>query len=72
MAHALPRFLETYETRRAHAAKLERVVRESGGDLRDERPSSHTAVDGLSLRGIPAIGKSVPGVIRGTSPGSTL
>ncbi len=69
MAHALPRFLETFETRRAHAAKLERVVRESGGDLRNERPSSHTAVDGLSLRGIPAIGRGVAGVIAGTKPG---
>ncbi len=69
MAHALPRFLETHETRRLHAAKLERVVRESGGDLRDERPSSHTAADGTTLRGIPAIGRGVAGVIPGTKPG---
>ncbi len=69
MAHALPRFLETFETRRAHAAKLERVVRESGGDLRDERPSTYTAADGNSLRGIPAIGRGVAGVIAGTKPG---
>ncbi len=70
MAHALPRFLETFETRRAHAAKLERVVREAGGDLREQRTSSHTAADGISLRGIPAIGRGVAGVIAGTNPGA--
>ncbi len=69
MAHALPRFLETYETRRQHAAKLERVIREAGGDLRDERPSTHTPADGASLRGIPAIGRGVAGVIAGSKPG---
>ncbi len=70
-SRALPRFLETFETRREHARKLERVVREAGGDLRDDRPSSHTAADGTSLRGIPAIGRGVAGVIAGTNPGGS-
>lgn len=48
---------------------LERVVRESAGDLRETK-SSHTAVDSISLRGIPAIGRGVAGVIHGTAPGA--
>ncbi len=71
MALALPRFLETHQTRREHARKLERVVREAGGDLRDQRPSTHTAADGRSLRGIPAIGRGVAGCIPGTNPGGS-
>ncbi len=67
MAHPLPRFLETHTTRLEHARKLERIVREAGGDLRDERHHP-TAADGASLRGIPAIGRGVAGVIAGTNP----
>ena len=71
MSQPLPRFLETHASRVEHAKKLERVVRESAGDLRNERPkTSHTAVDSISLRGIPAIGRGVAGVIHGTSPGA--
>ena len=66
----LPRFLEDHAARVAHAKKLERVVRESAGDLRNERKTSHTAVDAISLRGIPAIGRGVRGVIDGTAPGA--
>jgi hypothetical protein len=69
MSQPLPRFLEDHASRVEHARKLERVVRESAGDLRESR-SSHTAVDAISLRGIPAIGRGVQGVIYGTSPGA--
>jgi hypothetical protein len=65
----LPRFLEDHRSRVEHARALERVVRESAGDLR-ERKSNHTAVDAISLRGIPAIGRGVSGVIHGTAPGA--
>ena len=63
----LPRFLETHAMRREHAAKLERVVREAGIDIRD-KPTAQTAADTVTLRGIPAIGRGVAGVIPGTAP----
>ena len=66
----LPRFLEDHATRVEHAKKLERVVRDAGGDLGEERKTQHTAVDSISLRGIPAIGRGVRGVIDGTAPGA--
>jgi hypothetical protein len=66
----LPRFLETHATRVEHARKLERIIRESGGDTRQLRKTTHTAADGITLRGIPAIGRGVAGVIPGTNPAS--
>jgi hypothetical protein len=43
-------------------------VRESGGDLRKLR-QTHTAVDAIALRGIPAVGPgSAGGAIFGTRP----
>lgn len=63
----LPRFLETEQTRRDHARKLERAVRESSGDIRTTK-TAHTAADTLTLRGIPAIGRGVAGVIPGMRP----
>jgi hypothetical protein len=68
---ALPRFLETHATRADHARKLERVVRESGGNMR-ELKLAHTAADGRTLRGIPAIGRGVSGCIAGTNPAAVL
>lgn len=66
----LPRFLEDHASKVEHARQLERVVRSAGdgSDLRD-RKHAHTAVDAISLRGIPAIGRGVQGVIHGTAPG---
>lgn len=66
----LPRFLEDRAQRIEHARKLEAVVRESAGDLREQKKTSHTAVDSIALRGIPAIGRGVAGVIHGTQPGT--
>lgn len=63
----LPRFLETEIDRREHARKLERVVRESGGNV-GELKTAHTAADARSLRGVPCVAKSVPGVVLGTQP----
>jgi hypothetical protein len=64
---ALPRFMETEATRVEHARQLERAVRASGGDLKVKR-SAHTAADSKTLRGIPAVGRGVAGVIAGTQP----
>ena len=69
-AQPLPRFLEDRAERVEHARKLEAVARSAGGDLRSERKHAHTAVDSISLRGIPAIGRGVAGVIHGTQPGT--
>lgn len=68
---ALPRFLETESERVEHARQLERALRASGGDLTVKR-SSHTAADTRTLRGIPAVGRGVAGVIAGTQPESVL
>jgi hypothetical protein len=68
---ALPRFLETHASRVDHARKLERVVRESGGNMR-ELKLAHTAADGRTLRGIPAIGRGVAGCIAGTNPATVV
>lgn len=68
MAQPLPRFLETHQTRIDHARKLERVVREAGGNTTELHKTAHTAADSITLRGIPAVGRGVAGVIRGTNP----
>lgn len=68
MSQILPRFLETHATKREHARKLERVIRESGGDTRELKKTAHTAADSITLRGIPAVGRGVAGVIPGTNP----
>ena len=47
---------------------MEGVVREAGADLRVERPIARDPSDHLTLRGIPAVGVSVSGAIRGTIP----
>ncbi len=65
----LPRFLENHASRREHAIQLRRALDgQPDVDLR-ERKIYHDPADTLSLRGIPAIGRGVAGVIRGTSPG---
>lgn len=69
MSLPLPRFLETHETRREHARRLEQTVREAGSDLR-ERTIHVDPCDARTLRGIPAIGRGVAGVINGTAPGA--
>ena len=56
----------------AHARILEQIARETGGSVEEERKIrlAHTAVDGLALRGIPAVGPGwAGGAIRGTRPG---
>jgi hypothetical protein len=54
----------------AHAAILEQIARETGGNVEEERElqQAHTAADTRTLRGIPAIGRTVAGVICGTQP----
>jgi hypothetical protein len=68
---ALPRFLETHATRADHARKLEAVVREAGYNMKDMQ-MQHSAADGRTLRGIPAIGRGVSGCIFGTNPASVV
>jgi hypothetical protein len=60
----------------AHAKILEQLARETGGDVAEERRrvrGQHTPADGISLRGIPALGPGwAGGAIRGTRPGDGL
>jgi hypothetical protein len=64
----LPRFLEDHRARIEQARRLEQIVRDSDANVREHR-AQHTAVDGIALRGIPAIGRGVTGAIAGTRPG---
>jgi hypothetical protein len=65
----LPRFLEGHAERAAHAKALEQIVREAGGNIIEEkRKHAPSAADAHALRGLPAIGPGVAGVIKGTSP----
>lgn len=55
----------------ARTAKLvARIARDTGGDLAQERKKLHawTPSDSITLRGIPAVGRSVAGAIRHTRP----
>lgn len=63
----LPRFLETQATRKDHAQKLERIARDTNSNVTKIR-AQHTAADGRTLRGIPAIGRGVAGCIPGQNP----
>ncbi len=65
----LPRFLEKASERRHHAANLGRALTDQPTVNLAERKVYHDPADALSLRGIPAIGRGVAGVIRGTAPG---
>ena len=65
----LPRFLQEHQHRRDHAQALARTVVDNSLDLRD-RVIVCDPSDSLTLRGIPAIGRGVAGVIAGTSPGA--
>ncbi len=69
----LPRFLESAQERREHAKKLAEVVGQVDGDVREEKRRHHAdPADALTLRGLPAVGRSVLGVMRGTQPESAL
>ena len=69
----MPTFPKGFANHLVHvenAKLLERIARETGGDVAAERKVLHapTPSDSLTLRGIPAIGRSVAGVITGTQP----
>jgi hypothetical protein len=70
----LPRFLENAQTRREHAAKLLQVVADAADageepNVGQERKRFYAApTDSRTLRGLPAIGRSVQGCIRWTQP----
>ncbi len=70
----LPRFLEDHQQRVEHAKKLTQIVRQVGGDVREEKRRHHAdPVDALALRGLPAVGPGCAGgVIRGTQPEASL
>lgn len=63
----LPRFLQAHQHQRQHADTLARTVVDNTLDLR-ERVITYDPSDNLTLRGIPAIGRGVAGVIAGTQP----
>jgi len=67
----LPRFLEDARERAEHARKLAEIVREAGpeANVTEERKRFYAdPADSLTLRGLPALGRGVTGVIRGTQP----
>jgi hypothetical protein len=72
----LPRFLENHASKIEHARKLEKVIREVGGDanVAEERKRfAPSAVDAMRMRGIPCVGPgSAGGVIVGTQPERAL
>lgn len=57
---------------RAQAAKaLAQAATDTGRNIQTERiRMAHTAADSITLRGIPAVGRSVSGAIHGTRPDS--
>lgn len=67
-----PRGFANHQANVANAKMLETLVREQGADLQAERVERQmfniVAADSRTLRGIPAIGRGVMGVIRGTDP----
>jgi len=67
----VPEFPRGFSNRQAHirnAVLLERLARETGGDMRAEATLPATPADAVTLRGIPAVGRGVSGVIAGTQP----
>lgn len=64
-----PRGFSAYQSNVRNAQLIARLARETGGNVREARPVASPA-DELTLRGIPAIGRGVQGVIRGTQPES--
>ena len=71
MAYSLPRAYRR-QLQAADEAKVERIVREAGGD----EPARFSGGDVWRRReastGVPAIGRGVAGAIRGTRPGDSL
>jgi hypothetical protein len=67
----LPRFLQAHQHQREHATALTRTIIDNTLDLRD-RIIICDPSDNLTLRGIPAIGRGVAGVIAGTQPETAL
>jgi hypothetical protein len=63
----LPRFLQEHQHQREHATALASTVVDNSLDLRD-RVIVCDPSDSLTLRGIPAVGRGVAGVILGTQP----
>lgn len=66
-----PRGFANFRVHRANAEMLEELARSVGGDVKEELAAhAWTPADAVTLRGIPAIGRSVAGVIPGTQPES--
>lgn len=67
-----PRGFANHQANVANAQMLERLAREQSADLRVERVErqmfNNDPSDSRTLRGIPAIGRGVMGVIFGTQP----
>lgn len=73
MSPILPRFNAAMQ-RIDDERKLAKILLESGADLPDDRKHSHATAPGdtRKLRGIPAIGRGVAGVMPRTNPTSEL
>jgi hypothetical protein len=77
----MPTFPLGYMANREHvrnARLLERLARETGGDIEQEREKARqrryggAPADERSLRGIPAVGRSTGSVMPGTQPEAAL
>jgi hypothetical protein len=74
-AHAVPQPLpRSYRRQLAveDQEKLERILRDVGGEAPSSSAGATAAGDERRLRGIPAIGRGCAGAIRGTRPGVNL
>lgn len=68
-----PRGYANHEANARNAKVLEQLAREQSGDVRVERQVFvFSPADAVTLRGIPAIGRGVMGVVPGTQPEQTI
>ena len=66
-----PRGFANHQANVQNAKMIERLAREQSGDLQAERVERQVfrlPADSRTLRGIPAIGRGVMGVVPGTQP----
>lgn len=67
-----PRGFMNHRSNQANAEMIEKLCRETGGNIQVERAKqkfyAYTAADHHTLRGIPAIGPGVSGAVPGSKP----
>lgn len=67
--HLLPKFVATAALERTQTAIVGDLIIETGQALPSADDQLYRMRDESYLRGIPAVGRNAPGVIRGTIPG---